>query len=234
MGNRIRVHLHKDFDHDLIPIPAVRHREWWEDNRATQDHARHCLPLSMANSLGFYILSPGTFKVSWDGDQNRRAKIEHIERSSHYEVDNHAAFGSFTVQAKFIPVTDDPGDFVYVKGIPNLRGLPYSCMEAAIEAWWNVGNFGLVYLLNQPGEFTIHMGQPIAHMFLYHGVAGAATGEIFEGYPEGHDHWHAKRTRPGYQKDLDYMRGYNSAGVKIPTHITNWKDATKFHHGRNR
>tara|TARA_R110000868_G_scaffold150227_4_gene373245 strand:- start:525 stop:1226 length:702 start_codon:yes stop_codon:yes gene_type:complete len=233
MGNRIKVHLHQDFDKDLVPVSAIRHREWWEDNRATKDHARHCLPLSMANSLGFYILSPGTFKVQWDGDQNRRVEIKHIEKSSHYEVDAHAAFGSFTVQAKFIPVTDDPGDFVYIKGIPNTRGLPYSCMEAIIEAWWSVGNFGLVYMLNQPGEFTVQMGQPIAHMFLYHGIAGSAVGEIYDGYPEGYLHWNQRRTRKEYVKDLDYMTGKNSAGEKIHSHITNWKDATKFN-GNNR
>lgn len=233
MGDRIRVYLHQDFDKDLIPVPAARHREWWEDNQATRDHARHCLPLSMANSLGFNILSPGTFKVSWDGNKNQRAKIEHLEKSSHYEVDAHAAFGSFTVQAKFVPVTDNPGDFIYIKGIPNQQGMPFSCMEAVIEAWWNVGNFGLVYMLNQPGEFTVHMGQPIANMFLYHGAAGAAIGEVYEGYPEGHEHWNNRRTRKEYVKDLDYMTGKNSAGEKIPSHITNWKDAAKFRHGGN-
>lgn len=228
MGNRIRVHLHNTFDKDLAPVPAVRHREWWEDNRATSDHARHCLPLSMANSLGFYILSPGTFKVSWNGDVHSRANVQHIEKSSHYEVDNHAAFGSFTVQAKFVPVTDDPGDFVYIKGIPNQRGVPYSCMEAVIEAWWSVGNFGLVYMLNQPGEFIINKGQPIAHMFLYHGSAGAVVGELYEGYPEGFAEWQKKRSRPDYVKDFDYMTGRTSSGEKVNTHITNWKDAVKF------
>jgi len=228
MGNKIRVHLDDNFDQDLVPVPATRQRAWFEDNSSTRDHARHCLPLSMANSLGFYILSPGTFKVSWDGNVNRRAKIEHIEKSSHYDVDDHAAFGSFTVQTKFIPVTDDPGDFVFIKGIPNLRGLPYSCMEATIEAWWSVGNFGLVFVLNQSGEFTIQMGQPIAQMFLYHGAAGAAVGETYAGYPEGHENWNKRRSRPDYVKDLDYLIGKDPVGQKISSHITNWKDADKF------
>lgn len=228
MGNKIKICLHSSFDKNLIPVEASRHREWWEDNQATRNHARHCLPLSMANSLGFYILSPGTFRVRWEGDNNKRAIITAIKKSSHYEVDNHAAFGSFTVQAKFIPITEDPGDFVYVKGVPNQRGLPYSCMEAIIEAWWNVGNFGLVYLLNQPCDFIINMGEPIAQIFLYHGIAGAAIGEVYDGYPEGHSHWDARRRRADYEKDFDYMTGRNSAGQKISSHITNWKDAIKY------
>lgn len=228
MGDRIRVYLDPNFDAELAPIPAIRYRNWWEDNNSTKNHARHCLPLNMANSLGFYILSPGTFKVKWDGDIHARAKIEHIDKSTHYEVDDHASFASFTVQAKFIPVTDEPGDFVYIKGIPNMRGIPYNCMEAIIEAWWSVGNFGMVFMINQPGEFTIEKGQPIAQMFLYHGAAGAAVGELHQGHPEGHLHWLARRSRKDYVKDFDYLKGRNSAGEDIPTHIANWKDATKF------
>ncbi len=228
MSNRIRLHLDPTFDKTLLPVPATRHKDWWEHRKDTQDHARHCLPLTMANSLGYYILSPGTFMVSWDGDREKKATVQPIERSSHYEVDNHAAFASFTVQAKFIPVTDDPGEFVYVKGIPNELGLPYVCMEACIEAWWNVGNFGIVYLLNQPGQFIIYMGQPIAQIFLYRGIAGAAEMEVTSGLPTGNAEWLHKRNRPGYRKDYDYMKGLKASGEKIPTHITNWKDATKF------
>lgn len=233
MGDRIRIFLDPNYDESLAPVPATRGRDWWEDNSATRNHARHCLPLAMANSLGYYILSPGTFRVRWDGDPHSRAHVDHLERSSHYEVDNHAAFASFTVQARFVPVTDDPGDFVFIKGIPNEFGLPYVCMEACIEAWWSVGHFGLVFLLNKPGEFMVHMGRPIAQMFLYRGDAGAAELEQTKGYPTGHQAWREKRNRPDYAKDLDYLRGFTSQGEKINTHITNWKDAGKYN-GCNR
>lgn len=228
MGYNIKIHLSDDFDSTLAPIPAAKYKDWWEDNKKTASHARHCLPLSMANSLGYYILSPGTFIVKWNGDNHADLDIMHIDKSSHYVVDAHAAYGSFTIQAKFIPVTDDPGDFVYIKGVPNERGLPYSCLEACIEAWWSVGNFGLVYMLNQPGEFLIQKGQPIAHMFLYHGAAGSADVQIVKGYPEEHHHWQARRSRPDYRKDLDYMRGYNSHGVKVESHIATWRDSKKY------
>lgn len=228
MGNKIKLCLSDNYDRELSPIPAIRARSWFEDNRKTQNHARHCLPLAMANSLGYYILSPGTFIVRWNGDVHQPAKIEAIDKSSHYEVDAHAAFGSFTVQAKFIPVTEEVGDFIYIKGIPNERCVPYTCMEACIEAWWSVANFGLVFLLNSPGEFIINKGQPIAQMFLYHGSAGSAEIELENGYPQKHKEWHDKRTRPEYVKDLDYFKGQTHDGVRIDSHIHNWKDAAKF------
>ncbi len=182
----------------------------------------------MANSLGYYILSPGTFVVKWSGDVHEPATVRHVEKSSHYEVDAHAAFGCFTVQTKFIPVTDDPGDFVIIKGVANERAMPYVCMEAAIEAWWSVGNFGLVFLLNQPGEFLIPMGKPIAQMMLYKGVAGAAPIELMDGHPPGHAEWQAKRSRPDYRKDLDYFKGAKASGEDVPSHISSWAQADKF------
>ncbi len=228
MGQRLRLFLDPSYDRSLAPIPATKLRDWWEDNDKTLNHAKHCLPLQMANSLGYYILSPGTFLVKWDGDIHAPATIEPIEKSSHYEVDNHAAFGSFTVQTKFIPVTDDPGDFVLIRGVANERSCPYTCMEAAIEAWWSPGHFGLVFLLSQAGEFLIPKGKPIAQFHLFHGVAGAATTELAEGTPPGRAEWLARRSRPDYRKDLDYFKGVTSSGIDVPSHITNWSQATKF------
>lgn len=228
MGDKLRLHLAPGYDRSLAPVPAVKLRDWWEDNPKTKNHAKHCLPLQMANHLGYYILSPGTFLVKWNGDIHTPAEIEHIEKSSHYEVDNHAAFGSFVVQAKFIPVTEEPGDFVVIKGVANERNCPYNCMEAAIEAWWSLGNFGLVFMLNQPGEFLIPMGKPIAQMFVYHGAAGAIEPELVDGHPPGHAEWLARRTRKDYRKDLDYFRGANASGQDIPTHITHWSQAAKY------
>jgi Family of unknown function (DUF6065) len=223
--NKLKIYLAPGFDTTLAPIPAEKLRDWWDDNDKTRDHAKHCLPLQMANSLGYYILSPGTFIVRWDGDIHSSAEIIHIEKSSHYEVDNHAAFGSFTVQPKFIPVTQSPGDFIVIKGVANDRCIPYNCMEAVIEAWWNVGNFGIVFLLNQPGEFLIPIGKPIAQMFVLSGITAVPKLEIIDGYPVGHREWVEKRSRPGYIKDLDYFAGCRSDGEKINTHITSWAQA---------
>lgn len=231
MGHNIKIHLADNFDRSLAPIPASKGRDWWDDNDRTRNHAKHCLPLAMANSLGYYILSPGTFLVRWDGNVHHDAVIEHIDKSSHYVVDTHAAFGSFTVQAMFIPVTEDVGDFIYVKGVANERCMPYTCMEACIEAWWNVGNFGLVYLCNQPGEFIIYKGQPIAQMFILHGASSTNDVEVIEGYPKAHYEWLAKRSRPDYRKDLDYFKGKKSSGEDVPSHLTNWKQAAKYRNG---
>lgn len=219
----LTIHIPDNYDKSLLPIPASRYRDWWEDNYLTASHARHCLPLAMANSLGYYILSPGTFEVNWNGDLNTKADITHIETSSHYIVDNHAAFGSFAVQPSFIPVTQKPGEFVFIKGIPNQRCVPYRCMEACIEAWWSVGNFGLVFLLDHACSFRISKGEPIAQMFVLSDQTCSYPLKIENGLPEGHEDWKNKRYRKGYVKDFDYLKGYYPDGSKVDYHLTNWK-----------
>jgi hypothetical protein len=175
----------------------------------------------MANSLGYVIPSPGTFEVSWDGNPKSDAKISIEQLAIHSAIDGHSARGSFTVQTGFIPRTHKPGDFIYFKGIPNQRA-PYTCMEAAIEAWWNPANFALVFLINQACSFVISEGEPIAQMFVYAGDRAAAALTERMGYPPEHDAWEARRTRPDYSRDLDYMRGVHPDGSREPTHVTGW------------
>ena len=95
MGYKVDIHFAPNYDRSLAPIPATKFRDWYEDNQRTKQHVRHCLPLSMANSLGYYILSPGSFIVKWNGDTQEMATITHVDKSSHYEVDAHAANGCF-------------------------------------------------------------------------------------------------------------------------------------------
>jgi Family of unknown function (DUF6065) len=220
---KLTLHLLPNFDRKFLPVPANSLKSWWGDNEKTRNHAQHCQPLAMANSLGYYILSPGTFTVEWNGDVQSDAAIQILDASSHCEVDSHAAYGSFTIQLGFIPVTEAPGDFVFIKGIPNERALPYSCMEAIIEAWWSRAAFGLVFLLNQAGKFTVKSGQPIAQMFLYKAAGGFVDVEVIDGIPEGYQAWYDRRHRSGYQKDFDYLHGKRPDGSREPTHMWLWR-----------
>jgi hypothetical protein len=61
---------------EWLPQPAEPRRSWWEEQYVTRRHARHCLPLTMANSLGYTIHSPVSFRVDWDGDPHSHAQVE--------------------------------------------------------------------------------------------------------------------------------------------------------------
>jgi hypothetical protein len=227
MGNTIRLHLRPDYDRSLLPVPAASKREWFQSDPKTRNHAHHCQPLLMANSCGYFILSPARFTVAWDGDPDRDAELTIHECASHGVVDTHSSRGSFTIQSRFLARTENVGDFLWIKGIANERDLPFTCMEALVESWWSNAQFGLVFLLNGSGSFTVEMGQPIAQMLVYQAAGGFAELEICESLPEEHHAFIRRRTRPDFRKDLDYLRGRHPDGSVETTHIVTWRKGAK-------
>ena len=223
MGNVIRLHLMPGYDRALLPVPATRLRDWWQSDAKTRDHARYCQPLLMANSVGYYILSPARFAVTWNGDYESDVEIEISRAAAHCKLDAHSAHGSFTIQPWFVPMTEGVGDFVWLKAVPNERGRPFTCMEALIEAWWNPAHFGLVFLMNRAGTHVVELGEPIAQMTLFKAAGGFARLEVADALPSEHEAWQRRRTRPSRRgKDFDYLRGRHPDGRAEPTHIKSW------------
>jgi hypothetical protein len=138
-------------------------------------------------------------------------------------VDAHAAGASFTVQPGFAASTTEVDAFLMLRPVANVRGVPFSAMEALIEAWWQPGEFGVVCLLHRPGTFVVQRGDVLAQMCVFTGSGGSATLETSERLPEQTEAWRERRGRYGYVKDLDYFRGRFPDGSPGPFHRTNWR-----------
>jgi len=216
--SKIEIYLLEKYDKTLLPKKPDIYLDWWEKDQKTKQHARFCMPLLMANGLGYDILSPATFEIEWDGDENKNAQVNILDRSSHGIVDNHSAHGSFTVQTQFIPKTEE-GYFIYIKGIPNIRR-SFSVMEGMIEAWWNPANFGLVCLCNYAGKFIIKKGEPLARMLLIHQDAIKVNIEVKDNQFDvfQRKEWLEKRNKQvGHV--LDYFKGLYPDGIPTEHHI---------------
>lgn len=223
----IKLHLLGEYDESLAPVKANKVREWWDNpliDDKTDNHAKFCLPMTMATGVGYYILSPATFDVGWTGRTDEDAVVfVHDDAAPHANISTHSTHGGFTVQAEFVPRTENPGDFVYIKGVPNEYRKPFYALEAMIEAWWNPANFGLVFMLNQAGQFQIKKGEPIAHMLLVKSSGLHAdlstTKEVLPEYEE----FTQKRGRPDYPgKEFDYMKGQLPGGEQVCPHFKHW------------
>jgi|688.fasta_scaffold89796_2 tetratricopeptide (TPR) repeat protein len=223
LDKAITLFLSKNYDKRLLPVKAKHHRSWWEVDSKTRMHARFCLPLTMASGMGFYILSPATFTVEWDGNDKHDAEIEIIDACSHAVIDNHSSYGSFTVQSSFIPRTKQLGDFVYIKGIANSSQLPYVVLEAMIESWWSPSEFGIVCLLNQPGKFKIKKGDPLAQMIVVNSEQAFYELAVTDGYPPIYPEWKVKQDNP--ERNLDYFRGRLPDGTPVCPHFKSWANA---------
>ncbi|MBI2810816.1 MAG: tetratricopeptide repeat protein [Candidatus Melainabacteria bacterium] len=220
--------LPPDFDKRFLPVKARALRNWWETDDKTRMHARFCLPLTMASGLGFYILSPATFTVEWDGDPTHDTEVTIIDGASHAQIDNHSSFGSFTVQARFIGRTKNIGDFIYVKGVANQYRQPFHVMEAMIESWWTPSEFGIVCLVNQAGKFTIKKGEPLAQMFVVNAVQAQYGLATADGYPPFWDEWTERRKPEIYNgRNMDYLRGVLPDQTPVCPHMKNWNEPTQ-------
>ena len=222
MSDTLHIHLGPGYDRSLCPVPAAGNREWFELDDKTRNHAQHCLPMRMANSCGYFILSPAQITVSWDGEPGHEAVVTVHEAAPHTSIDTKTTYGSVTVQAGFSVRTDDIGDFVWIKDVPNERDLPFTCMESLLEAWDHSCVVSLVLMLKRAGTFTIERGSPIAQMALYKGEGRSVDMDFTVGMPDEHNAHAKRRTRPEYKKDFDYMRGRRPDGSIEPTHIMKW------------
>ncbi|CAN5621309.1 hypothetical protein BH10CYA1_BH10CYA1_42410 [soil metagenome] len=220
--------LPPDFDKRLLPVKARALRHWWETDDKTRMHARFCLPLTMASGLGFYILSPATFTVEWDGDPTHDTEVTIIDGASHAVIDNHSSFGSFTVQARFIGRTKSIGDFIYIKGVANQYRQPFNVMEAMIESWWTPSEFGIVCLVNQAGKFTIKKGEPLAQMFVVNTAQAQYSLATADGYPPLWDEWTERRKPEIYNgRNMDYLRGVLPDQTPVCPHLKNWNEGSQ-------
>lgn len=224
-NNTITLHLLGDYDTKLAPIKGTKIRSWLDDKHMddkTVNHAKFCLPITMGSGSGFYILSPATFTVEWDGDNKKDAVVSvHNDACSHAVIDAHSTRGGFTVQSQFVARTKNAGDFIYIKGIPNEYRKPYYVLEAMIEAWWNPANFGIVCMLNQPGSFTIKKGDPIAHMLLVKSSGLNADLELTSESAPNYKEFIEKRSK-SKGREFDYMKGLLPNGEEICPHFKHW------------
>lgn len=222
-SSSITLFVPPSYDRSLLPIKARGLRNWWEVDEKTRMHARFCLPLTMASGLGYYILSPATFVVEWDGVDTHDTTIEILDGASHAQIDNHSSFGSFTVQAGFIARTKNIGEFVYIKGVANQERPAFNVLEAMIESWWSPSTFGIVCVVNRAGKFKINKGEPLAQMF----VVGASLAEyglsVLEGYPPFWDEWNERRRPEVYNgRNMDYLRGVLPDQTPVCPHLKSW------------
>jgi len=217
-SSTMELYLMEKYDKSLLPKKPEIYLNWWEEDPKTKNHAKFCMPLLIANGLGYDILSPATFEIEWDGDEKHDANVNIIDRCSHGFVDNHSAHGSFTVQAQFVPKTEE-GYYTYIKGIPNIRR-PFSVMEGLIESWWNPAHFGIVCLCNYPSKFTIKKGEPLARMVLLHQdaikVSLEAKDDQFQIF-QRKEFLDKREKQVGHV--LDYFKGLYPNGQKTEHHI---------------
>ncbi|MEZ5840371.1 MAG: DUF6065 family protein [Hyphomicrobiales bacterium] len=145
--------------------PAIRPgqpaRVWMDE--VSGRHPYRCLPLTMANTSGWEILSPYRFTASWTGGprQDDLKLVQLCDRPyfSHFAA-SHFAYGILTFNLSWIFNTE-PGWAIWASGAPNSIKDGIAPLAGLVETDWLPYPFTMNWKMTRPGSVTFEAGEPV-------------------------------------------------------------------------
>ena len=228
--------------HDIAPeiVPGTYSREWMD---AFPDrHPYRCLPLTMANTTGWEILSPMDVMIEWDGGMTESAIKFYTRGESlpvkHF-VDSHFRRGIVTFHTGYLFRTP-PGWGIWATAPPNMAKDGISPLTGLIETDWLPFPFTMNWQMTRPGKVTFKKGEPFCFITLMeHGKLEEIEPKIhklkdhaelhgdFEAWSSSRSDFNARlaareegATKAGWQRH--YMRGekVDGDGSKEESHVS--------------
>lgn len=233
---------HSD-DKGWVIEPASARREWM-DNTAGR-FAYRCLPLVMANQLGWVVRSPGSFCAKWTGKVGVEAlTIKHSDSPPNFAkaVLSHFGHGIISIMLPWVFRTP-PGVALLVRGAANFWVHNAHPLEGLVETDWISTSFTMnwqVTAFNR--EVWFRKGDPLCLLTpvrvdvaeelapRFEDLASNAQlqaevaafdrkrGETIRSNRERFEQGEARRTF-----ELDYMHGQTPTGAATEEHRTNIK-----------
>lgn len=138
---------------------AERHRDWMD---ATPDrYAYRCLPLVIANQIGWELLCPCDFSAHWDGGLLKESVRLDFDGTSSALVHAHFGSGILTFAAGYLFRTSF-GYNLWCKGPANEPKDGIAALEGVIETDWAPYPFTMNWKFTRPGTVHFKAGEPIA------------------------------------------------------------------------
>lgn len=142
-------------------VVANSKREWMDN--AVNKNPYRCLPLSMANSWGWQILSKSKFIAEWNGGKAPSdVKITPIEGTD-FPVP-HFGEGTLTWHLGYVFSTPYPYG-VYMTGAPNNPKPNVVALSGVVETHWLPYTATMNWRFTQIGSFTMDIGEPFCQVF---------------------------------------------------------------------
>jgi hypothetical protein len=221
-------------------VTARPDRAWMD--ASDQRFAYRCIPLSIANAMGWELLAPARVVAEWNGGRQLEDLTVTLEDPAWGEnklASSHFGHGILTFQTGYLMRTD-PGIGIWARGTPNLPKDGIVALDGIIETDWLPFTFTMNWQLTRPGRIVFEKDEPFCFLTLieYRAlervrpeiVPMAATPEIKEDYAA----WKKERldfnarladddpeaVRQGWQKW--YVRGDNTptAATPNPSHMS--------------
>ena len=232
---------YKTYDYNCQRIvPAARTREWMD--KTPSAFAYHCLPLVMANSLGWFIISDVPCEMEWDGTESPEGlqiwpTTELNESEKYFLPTSHFGSGVLTFHLAFMFHTEQKISMI-TKGPANMPKHGVHALEGVIETDWLPYPFTMNWKMTMKNtKVRFERGEPIAQIIPYPAdLLSSIDPEIhelqtnpelfakYEDYRKKRVVFNEKFKYDGTKRQKYYVRGEDSMGNKYnDQHQTDWK-----------
>lgn len=130
--------------------------------------SNRCLPLRIANGIGWFVVNPKDVTVEWDGTKLMSSDPSHAKL--------HFGERIVTFDQGHIFRTD-PGWGIWVKGVPNTESGPLQNLEAIIETDQLPYPFAINFRFAAPGKIRLRKGAVLAQLVPYP-LASVASAKL--------------------------------------------------------
>ena len=129
-------------------------------NRTPNRFSYLCLPMVMANQLGWEVLTPVSFRATWNGGTGNDAVVIEADTENRLLPVSHFGSGIVTFHLTYIFRTPQ-GHNLLVKGPANFAKDGIAPLEALVEADWLPNIFTMNYRFTRPGvTVRFEQGEP--------------------------------------------------------------------------
>jgi len=149
--------------------PAIRAcpatRSWMD--AVIDNHAYRCLPLTIANSHGWEILSPFDFSATWTGDERPEAITLRLSGGASppaHVVVSHFGYGIVTFHLSYLFRTEAGWD-LFATGTLNAPKDGIAPLSGVIETDWLPYPFTMNWRMTRPGTVRFERDEPICMIF---------------------------------------------------------------------
>jgi len=152
-------------------------------DRIRDNHAYRCLPLNIANSHGWEILSPCALSITWNGGIHARditlAALDGCAQVSQVAV-SHFAYGIVTFHLWYLFRTE-PGWDLFASGSLNNVKDGIAPLAGVIETDWLPYPFTMNWQMTRPGTVRFDKDEPLCMIFpVPHGALQSVEPEIVD------------------------------------------------------
>ncbi len=173
-------------------VPAFFKRDWMDETAG--GFAYHCLPMTLANQSGWFVLAPHGAVVEWNGGMaptDLKVTIEGKPESVHAMSAVGSGILSWTIPYIF---RTPPGWNLLCRGPSNYIKDGIQVLEGLVETDWSYASFSSNWKMTRPGRVEFQAGEPVAMLvpqqrgdmenFSVRKAELASNRELFDGYTE--------------------------------------------------